>query len=163
MSQATTIRDASSRAAEGNATDRPAGGFELVDFAKVAWVACPCGVARRGFADVADFPGTVHVTEIALDAAAHFHKTLTETYYFLECEPGAQMQLGSDILDVHPGLCVMIRPGTLHRAIGRMKVLIMVLPKFDPQDEWLPDGSWAGHAHSKLIQQSQLNSPNHEH
>lgn len=128
--------------------------FELVDFASLAGVACPCGVARRAFADVADFPGTVHVTEIALDATPHFHKRLTETYYFLECQPGAQMQLGSDIIDVHPGMCVMIRPGTLHRAIGRMKVLILVLPKFDPQDEWLADGSWAGHSHSKLLEQT---------
>ena len=38
---------------------------------------------------------------------------------------------------VRPGQCVMIPPGTRHRAVGRMKVLIVVLPKFDPEDEWL--------------------------
>ena len=26
-----------------------------------------------------------------------------------------------------------------HRALGRMKVLILVLPKFDPEDEWFDD------------------------
>ena len=35
-----------------------------------------------------------------------------------------------------PGMCVMIPPGVRHRAIGEMKVLIVVLPKFDPVDEW---------------------------
>ena len=110
--------------------------YEVVDFADLPGTPCPCGTARRGLADVADFPGTIHVTEISEDARLHYHKRLTETYYFLECGPSAQMQLNDDIIDVHPGKCVMIRPGTRHRALGKMKVLIVVLPKFDPQDEW---------------------------
>jgi len=96
--------------------------YELIDFAAIPGVPCPCGTARRAFGEVEDFPGTIHVTEIALDNSLHYHKRLTETYYFLECEPGAQMQLGEERIDVRPGMCVMIRPGTRHRAIGRMKV-----------------------------------------
>jgi mannose-6-phosphate isomerase-like protein (cupin superfamily) len=111
-------------------------GYELVDFAAVPGVPCPCGTARRAFADVPDFPGTIHVTEIALDNQLHYHKRLTETYFFLECEPGAQMQLDDERIDVHPGMCILIRPGTRHRAVGRMRVLIVVYPKFDPADEW---------------------------
>src|ERR1043165_2146252 len=110
--------------------------YELVDFASLPGVPCPCGTARRGLADVEDYPGTIHVTEIALDNSLHYHKRLTETYYFLECEPGAKMQLNEEVLDVKPGTCIMIRPLTRHRAIGKMKVLIVVYPKFDPQDEW---------------------------
>ena len=110
--------------------------YELIDFAALPGVPCPCGTARRAFSDVEDFPGTIHVTEIALDNSLHYHKRLTETYYFLECEPGAQMQLNDERIDVRPGTCIMIRPGTRHRAIGRMKVLIVVYPKFDPADEW---------------------------
>jgi mannose-6-phosphate isomerase-like protein (cupin superfamily) len=113
--------------------------YEVADFAEIEGTACPCGTARRAFADVEDFPGTVHVTEISENAKLHYHKRLTETYYFLECQPGAQMQLNDDVIDVRPGMCVMIRPGVRHRAIGKMKVLIMVLPKFDPSDEWLDD------------------------
>ena len=115
-------------------TDRA--GFELVDFAQLSGVACPCGTARRAFAEVADFPGTVHVTEISTDARLHYHRRLTETYFFLECGPDAKMQLDGELIAVKPGMCVMIRPGTRHRAVGRMKVLILVLPKFDPEDEW---------------------------
>jgi hypothetical protein len=32
-------------------------------------------------------------------------------------------------------MCILIRPGVRHRAVGRMTVLIVVLPKFDPDDE----------------------------
>lgn len=113
--------------------------FEVVDFSHIEGTSCPCGVARRAFASVEDFPATVHVTEISANAKLHYHKRLTETYYFLECQPGAQMQLNEEYIDVHPGMCVMIRPGVRHRAIGKMKVLILVLPKFDPADEWLDE------------------------
>ena len=114
-------------------------GFEVVDFNEIEGVPCPCGSARRAFADVDDLPATVHVTEISSDAKLHYHKQLTETYYFLECAPGARMQLDDQFIDVHPGMSIMIRPGTRHRAIGQMKVLIVVFPKFDPADEWLDD------------------------
>ncbi len=57
-------------------------------------VACPCGQSQRALSDVPDFPGTIHVTQIQEDAQLHYHKRLTEVYYFLECDPDAQMQLG---------------------------------------------------------------------
>lgn len=110
--------------------------YELVRFSSLPGVPCPCGTARRAFEDTADFPGTIHVTEISTDAQIHYHRRLTETYYFLECQPGAKMQLNEEVIDVQPGDCILIRPGTRHRAIGRMKVLIVVYPKFDETDEW---------------------------
>jgi mannose-6-phosphate isomerase-like protein (cupin superfamily) len=111
-------------------------GYEIVDFAKLPGVPCPCGTARRGLLDVEDFPGSIHVTEIAAEAKTHYHRRLTETYFVLDCAANAKMQLDDEVIDVHPGMCVMIRPGARHRAIGPMKVLIVVLPKFDPGDEW---------------------------
>ena len=113
--------------------------YHLADFSQIAGVPCPCGSARRAFGDVAEFPGTVHVTEIALDARLHYHRRLTETYYFLECGDDARMQLDDDVIAVRPGVCVVIPPGVRHRALGRMKVLIVVLPKFDPDDEWFDE------------------------
>lgn len=110
--------------------------YEIVDFAEVPGEPCPCGTARRAFADVADFPATMHCTEISSDARTHYHRRLTETYYFLECAPGAEMELNGNRVAVSPGMAVIIRPGVRHRAVGRMKVLIFVLPKFDPDDEW---------------------------
>ena len=111
--------------------------YRIVDFKDVRGVPCPCGVAHRAFHDFPEFPATVHVTDIKIDAQLHFHKRITETYYFLECEPDAKMQLDDEILHVSPGKCIVIPPGVKHRAIGKMKVLIMVLPKFDPADEFL--------------------------
>ena len=120
-----------------NSEPPQAAGYELADFSQIQGVPCPCGTARRAFTDVEDFPGTVHVTEICMSAKLHYHKQLTETYYFLECDADAQMQLDDEIIDVKPGMSIIIRPGTRHRALGKMKVLILVLPKFDPADEWL--------------------------
>ena len=120
-----------------NSEPSQAAGYELADFSQIQGVPCPCGTARRAFADVEDFPGTVHVTEICMSAKLHYHKQLTETYYFLECDADAPMQLDDEIIDVKPGMSIMIRPGTRHRALGKMKVLIFVLPKFDTADEWL--------------------------
>jgi mannose-6-phosphate isomerase-like protein (cupin superfamily) len=110
--------------------------YRIVDFADIAPVACPCGEARRAFQDVAEFPGTVHQTEISTDAQVHYHRRLTEVYYVLECEPDAAMQLDDERVPLEVGRCILIPPGVRHRAIGRMKVLVIVFPKFDPSDEW---------------------------
>ena len=77
------------------------------------------------------------MTSISVDAQAHYHRRLTETYFILECGPDAQIELDDDVVPVRPGMCIMIPPGVRHRAVGEMKVLIIVLPKFDPSDEWL--------------------------
>ncbi len=111
-------------------------GCPVADFAGIEPVPCPCGRARRAFGDVEELPGTLHLTEIGEQAAVHYHRTLTETYYILECAPGSCLELNGQRLEVHPGMSVVIPPGTRHRAVGRMKILNFVLPKFDPDDEW---------------------------
>lgn len=98
---------------------------------------CPCGTTQRAFGDVPEYPGTIHLTRISEDAQMHYHKRLTETYYFLECGPSAVMQLDGEMVPVRAGMCVMIPPGVRHRAIGKMTVLNIVFPKFDPADEWM--------------------------
>lgn len=111
-------------------------GDEIVDFAAIPSVPCPCGTSQRAYADVADFSGTLHVVQVSTDARTHYHKRLTEMYYILECDRDAQMQLAEERIQLKPGMSVLIRPGVRHRAIGCMKVLNIVLPKFDPADEW---------------------------
>ena len=110
--------------------------WKHADFADIAGVPCPCGTARRAFADVFEFPGTVHITEISENAQRHYHKTLTETYFILKCEDDAQMELDGEIIPIRERQCIVIPPGVRHRALGRMTVMIIVLPKFDPADEW---------------------------
>ncbi|QDV10662.1 hypothetical protein CA51_05120 [Rosistilla oblonga] len=97
---------------------------------------CPCGTARRAFAEVESFPATVHLTEIAATAKVHYHKTLTETYVVQECDDDAFIELDGQAHPVRPGTAILISPGTRHRAVGKMKVIIFCTPKFDPNDEW---------------------------
>ena len=68
--------------------------YHIADFSQIEGTSCPCGTARRAFADVPEFPGTLHVTEISEDAELHYHRKLTETYYFLECENDAENAVG---------------------------------------------------------------------
>lgn len=110
--------------------------WKFADFATIPAVPCPCGKARRAFHGVQEFPGTLHITDISEDARLHYHKTLTETYVFLECRSDAKMELDGEIISVRQYQSVVIPPGVRHRAIGNMKVLIVVLPEFDPHDEW---------------------------
>jgi mannose-6-phosphate isomerase-like protein (cupin superfamily) len=113
--------------------------YRVVDFDQLPGVPCPCGVARRALLDVPDFPGTIHRTEISSQATLHYHRRLTETYYVLQCTPDAKMQLDGELVPVHAGTCIFIPPGVHHRAVGEMTVLIVVFPKFDPEDEVLVD------------------------
>jgi mannose-6-phosphate isomerase-like protein (cupin superfamily) len=113
--------------------------YRIVHFDDIEGVACPCGTARRAFADAEESPGTVHRTEITADAKLHYHRRLTETYYVLDCEEGAMMELDGQRIPIRNGSCILIPPGVSHRAVGRMTVLILVVPKFDPEDEVLVD------------------------
>jgi len=117
--------------------------WKFADFGQIKGVNCPCGVARRAFADCDEFPGTLHITEISSDAKLHYHKRLTETYVILDCQPDAAMELDGEIVPVKPRQSVVIPPGVRHRAIGKMTVLIVCLPEFDSNDEWLDDGTAA--------------------
>ena len=111
--------------------------FEVVRFGRLPGIACPCGTARRGLMDVESVPYSLHITEISLAARAHYHKKTTETYFFLECEPQATMELNGESIPVEPHMAIVIHPGTRHRAVGEMKVVIIASPKFDTADEWL--------------------------
>jgi mannose-6-phosphate isomerase-like protein (cupin superfamily) len=95
---------------------------------------CPCGWSRRAFADPATSAASVHLVEILEDARTHYHKTLTETYVVLEGE--GYLELDGERIPLQPLTSVKIRPGCRHRAVGKLKVLNIVLPVFDPADEW---------------------------
>ena len=107
----------------------------VVDLPDLPGVKCPCGIARRAFADRDAFPGTVHLTEIHEDAEEHFHREHTEVYVILECEPGAAIELDGVSTPVSERTAILIPPGVRHRARGRMVVLILCTPNFDPLDE----------------------------
>jgi mannose-6-phosphate isomerase-like protein (cupin superfamily) len=108
--------------------------FEITRVANLDPVACPCGTTRRAFVDDPDRVASLHVVDISVDARTHYHKRLTEIYYILEGEGG--MELDGELYPVKPGDAILIKPGCRHRAVGKLKVLNVPIPAFDPNDEW---------------------------
>jgi mannose-6-phosphate isomerase-like protein (cupin superfamily) len=108
----------------------------IADLAALDPVGCPCGWARRAFGDVAGAPASVHQVDIEADAQTHYHRDHTEIYYILDCAADAALELDGERVPVRPGVSIMIPPGVRHRAVGRMRILNIVVPPFDPADEW---------------------------
>jgi mannose-6-phosphate isomerase-like protein (cupin superfamily) len=109
----------------------------VADFAGMAKIPCPCGASRRAFIRPDNRVCSVHVVEISRDSRTHYHKGFTETYYVLEGE--GRLELNDESIPLKPGMAVMIRPGTRHRAVpgaSALRILNVVVPPFDPKDEW---------------------------
>jgi len=109
--------------------------FAVVDFDQLSPVPCPCGQSQRALADVDAVPCTVHRTQIDGAAQAHYHRAHTEIYYVLQCDGQSRIELDGTSVPLKPGMCVAIPPGVVHRAVGRLTILNIVFPKFDPNDE----------------------------
>ncbi len=111
--------------------------YEITDLTATPGAACPCGLSHRAFVRDDNRALTLHLVEVGLDAKPHYHKRLAEAYYFLEGE--GWIELDGRRHPVKPGAAVLIRPGTRHRALrgaAPMKILNIVVPGFDPSDEW---------------------------
>jgi quercetin dioxygenase-like cupin family protein len=118
-------------------TDLPASpvqNYEVVQMDALQPTRCPCGWSRRAYADPVNSQASVHLVEILEDARTHYHKALTETYVVLEGE--GWLELDGDRIPLKPLTTVKIHPGCRHRAVGKLKVLNIVFPVFDPADEW---------------------------
>ena len=111
--------------------------FVITDLLKVDGVQCPCGTSHRAFVRPDNQACTLHLVDISQDARPHYHKRLTEVYYFMEGE--GHIELDGTLYPVKPGVAILIRPGTRHRAVSGgkpMKILNVVIPAFDAHDEW---------------------------
>jgi mannose-6-phosphate isomerase-like protein (cupin superfamily) len=95
---------------------------------------CPCGWTRRAFANESGAAASIHQVDIEEDARTHYHKGMTEIYLVLEGE--GELELDGERIPVKPMTSVMIHPGCRHRAIGKLKIINIAIPKFDPADEW---------------------------
>lgn len=115
----------------------PTAPFEVINYPDLQGVACPCGTAKRGLMENTNVPYSLHLTQIEINAKKHYHRRITETYFIVQCEPDAYIELNDERVLLRPEMAVVIHPGTRHRAVGRMKVVIVASPKFDPSDEWL--------------------------
>jgi mannose-6-phosphate isomerase-like protein (cupin superfamily) len=98
---------------------------------------CPCGEARRILTRDDNDLLSVHVVAISSDSAAHYHRRTTETYFVLEGE--GSIELDGRREPIGPGSVVHIPAGVRHRAVGRLRILNIVQPPFDPADEFLDE------------------------
>jgi len=106
----------------------------VVQLDEVAAVECPCGMSRRGFVEADNEVATIHLVDIARDSQVHYHKKLTEIYLVLEGE--GVMELDGREIPVRPMTAIFIKPGCRHRARGKLRIVNIPVPAFDPNDEW---------------------------
>ena len=95
---------------------------------------CPCGFARRAFADLPGAAASLHLVNIEADSRAHFHKRMTEIYLVLDGE--GEIELDGLRHPVKPMTAIYIKPGCRHRAIGQLRIINIPIPAFDEKDEW---------------------------
>jgi len=110
--------------------------YEIADFNAIEPVRCPCGWSRRAFATPDNRVATIHYVDITEDAKTHYHKRLTEIYLILEADDDAYMELDGERVPVRAMSTILIKPGCRHRAVGKMKIVNIPVPAFDPEDEW---------------------------
>ncbi len=108
--------------------------YLIAQLDQVPLVKCPCGFARRAFGGSGANAASLHLVEIQADSRTHYHKKMTELYLVLEGE--GQMELDGQLFPLKPMTAIYIKPGCRHRAIGRLKILNLPVPAFDPADEW---------------------------
>lgn len=97
-------------------------------------VGCPCGQTRRAFVSPDNPVATLHMVDISIDSRVHYHRKLTEIYLVLQGE--GHMELDGKLVPVKPMTAILIKPGCRHRAVGKMRIVNMPVPAFDPSDEW---------------------------
>ncbi len=108
--------------------------YMIAQFDDIDAVKCPCGFSRRAFVGPDNPVVTMHIVDIEQDAKVHYHKKLTEVYLILEGE--GHMELDGEMVPVKPFTAIFIKPGCRHRAVGKMRIVNVSIPAFDPEDEW---------------------------
>ena len=108
-------------------------GYVVRTEADVPPTPCPCGASRRIVTKLDTDKVSFHVVDIRQDSRKHYHKKLTEIYYVLEGE--GHLEADDDVVPLRPGTAVVIKPGTRHRAVGRLRIVNVVVPVFDEKDE----------------------------
>jgi mannose-6-phosphate isomerase-like protein (cupin superfamily) len=115
---------------DGRATSR----YLIAHTADIEAVPCPCGMTRRAFTEDPDQIATLHVVDIDGEAVPHYHKKLTEIYYVVQGE--GEVELDGVRYPVESGSAILIKPGCRHRALGKLRIVNVPIPAFDPEDEW---------------------------
>ena len=121
-------------AGEGPLENKKEPRYWVAQLGDIKAIRCPCGFAKRAFARPDNGLATMHIVDILQDSQVHYHKKLTEIYLVLEGE--GHLELDGNKVPVKPMTAVFIRPGCRHRAVGKLRIVNVPIPAFDPADEW---------------------------
>ena len=95
-----------------------------------------CGY-RKCLITPEDFPeASISLLSIS-EAEEHYHKKTTEFYYILGGR--GHLILNGERIPVVPNTLIMVKPGTRHRAVGKLKTLVIGVPPFDLDDQFTSD------------------------
>src|SRR5688572_863328 len=96
------------------------------DPADIAPWAETCGQIRTVVEEKDGAAAEVHHVEID-NAKLHYHERTDEFYYVID--GSGTMVLGDEEIEVHKGVVVYVPRGTKHKAVGRMTVLTVCIPR----------------------------------
>lgn len=85
-----------------------------------------CGQIRPLVEEQDEAAAEVHHVEIG-DAKLHYHSRTDEFYYIID--GSGSMILDDEQIEVHKGMVVYVPRGTKHKAIGKLTVLTVCIPR----------------------------------
>ena len=85
-----------------------------------------CGQIRPLIEERDGAAAEVHHVEIQ-DAKLHFHETTDEIYYVIDGE--GTMVLDDEVIELHRGVVVYVPRGVKHKAVGKLTVLTVCIPR----------------------------------
>jgi mannose-6-phosphate isomerase-like protein (cupin superfamily) len=85
-----------------------------------------CGQIRPLVEEADGAAAEVHHVEIH-DAKLHYHQQTDEFYYVIDGQ--GTMVLDDDQIELHPGVVVYVPRGTKHKAVGKLTVLTVCIPR----------------------------------
>ena len=85
-----------------------------------------CGQIRCLIEEKDGAAGEVHHVEIQ-DAKLHYHERTDEFYYVIDGQ--GTMVLDEEEIDLHKGVVVYVPRGVRHKAVGRLTVLTVCIPR----------------------------------
>jgi mannose-6-phosphate isomerase-like protein (cupin superfamily) len=85
-----------------------------------------CGQIRCLIEEKDQAAAEVHHVEIE-NAKLHYHKKTDEIYYIIDGD--GHMQLDDETIELHKGVVVYVPRGVKHKAVGRLTVLTVCIPR----------------------------------
>lgn len=96
------------------------------DPAEIAPWAETCGQIRCLVEESDGAAAEIHHVEIG-DAKLHYHERTDEFYYIIDGQ--GTMILDNDTIELHKGVVVYVPRGVKHKAIGKLTVLTICIPR----------------------------------